>query len=153
MTNDERRTTNDELKQQRRQRHDYKQKQTRKSRLVHFYAGKFNMQNLTRRTFAKLSVAAAATAAAPVFIPSSSGASEDDKLQSEFLLDLALDAQPPHRVGSAGSDRLIVAVSGGTFEGPRLKGKIITPGGDWIVQRADGSRLTCAFCYRRMTSR
>jgi hypothetical protein len=99
------------------------------------------MQNLTRRTFAKLSVAAAATAAAPVFIPSSSGASEDDKLQSEFLLDLALDAQPPHRVGSAGSDRLIVAVSGGTFEGPRLKGKIVTPGGDWIVQRADGSRL------------
>jgi Protein of unknown function (DUF3237) len=121
------------------------------------------MQNLTRRTFAKLSAAAAATAVGPIFIgtnlaagatshavgphpsiadePSSSRVSEDDKLQSEFLLDLALDAQPAHRVGSAGNDRLIVAVSGGMFEGPRLKGTIITPGADWIVQRPDGSRL------------
>ena len=36
---------------------------------------------------------------------------------------------------------MVVAVSGGTFEGPRLKGAIIGPAGDWIVQRDDGSRL------------
>jgi hypothetical protein len=35
----------------------------------------------------------------------------------------------------------VVAVSGGTFEGPRLKGTVIGPAGDWIVQRDDGSRL------------
>ena len=63
--------------------------------------------------------------------------SEDDKLQSEFLLDLTLEAQAPHRA----ADRLIVPVSGGTFEGQRLKGTIISPSGDWIVQRPDGSRL------------
>jgi len=105
------------------------------------------MQNLTRRTFAKLSVAAAATVVAPVFAATKPGdaaspaPTQDDKLQSEFLLDLTLEAQPPHSLGSAGNGRLIVLVSGGTFEGPRLKGTIITPGGDWIEQRADGSRL------------
>jgi hypothetical protein len=119
----------------------------------------FAVQDLTRRAFAKLSAAAAAAAVSPLFIgtslaasatsqaaephpsvagqPPSSHANEDDKLQSEFLLDLTLNAQPPHRV----ADRLIVAVSGGTFEGPRLKGTIVSPGGDWIVQRPDGSRL------------
>jgi len=110
------------------------------------------MQNLTRRTFAKLSAIAAATSISPVFFganlgaephpnvadqPSSSHTSEDDKLQSEFLLDLTLEVQAPHRA----ADRLIVPVSGGTFEGQRLKGTIISPSGDWIVQRPDGSRL------------
>lgn len=117
------------------------------------------MHNLTRRTFAKLSAVATATAVSPIFIgtglgaaevsqvsephpsianqPPSSNAGEDDKLQSEFLLDLTLEAQAPRRV----ADRLIVAVSGGTFAGPRLKGTILSPSGDWIVQRPDGSRL------------
>ena len=66
---------------------------------------------------------------------------KDDKLQSEFLLDLSLEAQTPQNLGSAGGGRLIVPVSGGTFAGPSLKGTIIPPGGDWIVQRPDGSRV------------
>jgi hypothetical protein len=108
----------------------------------------FTMQSLTRRTFAKLFAAAAATVVTPILAatkpgdaPSPQVAVPDDKLESEFLLDLALDIQPPHNLGSAGTGRLIVPVSGGTFEGPRLKGTIITPGGDWILQRADGSRV------------
>ena len=105
------------------------------------------MQNLTRRTFAKLSAAAAATVAAPVFAATKPGdaaslpSTQDDKLQSEFLFNLTLEAQAPHSLGLPGSGRLIVPVSGGTFEGPRLKGTIITPGDDWVEQRADGSRL------------
>jgi hypothetical protein len=36
--------------------------------------------------------------------------------------------------------RTIVPVTGGTFEGPRLKGSIADmPGGDWVNVRADGS--------------
>jgi len=66
---------------------------------------------------------------------------KDDKLQSEFLLDLSLEAQTPQNLGSAAGGRLIVPVSGGTFTGPSLKGTIIPPGGDWIVQRPDGSRV------------
>jgi len=37
--------------------------------------------------------------------------------------------------------RLIVPISGGTFTGPRLKGTIVLPSGDWVVQRPDGSRV------------
>jgi hypothetical protein len=110
------------------------------------------MQNLTHRTFAKLSVPAAATTFGLVLTITGLAASapksedgartaQDDKLQSEFLLDLTLEAQTPHNLGSASGGRLIVPVSGGTFAGPRLKGTIVPPGGDWIVQRSDGSRV------------
>jgi uncharacterized protein DUF3237 len=64
-----------------------------------------------------------------------------DTLQSEFLLDLVLDTQPPHNIGSIAVNRIIVPVSGGTFEGPSLKGTTVGPGGDWIVARPDGSSV------------
>ncbi|MEE3328206.1 MAG: DUF3237 domain-containing protein [Myxococcota bacterium] len=35
--------------------------------------------------------------------------------------------------------RMMVGVKGGHFEGDRLKGKVVEPGGDWVTQRADGS--------------
>jgi hypothetical protein len=35
--------------------------------------------------------------------------------------------------------RVVVGVTGGSFEGPRLKGTIKGPGGDWVTLRADGS--------------
>ena len=35
--------------------------------------------------------------------------------------------------------RTIVQVTGGRFEGPRLKASVQTPAGDWITNRADGS--------------
>jgi len=35
--------------------------------------------------------------------------------------------------------RTIVQVVGGRFEGPRVKGSVQTPAGDWITNRADGS--------------
>ena len=66
---------------------------------------------------------------------------QDEKLQSEFLFDLKLETQAPQNLGSAGSGRLIVPVSGGSFAGPGLRGTIVAPGGDWIVQRPDGSRV------------
>jgi hypothetical protein len=41
--------------------------------------------------------------------------------------------------GPQGS-RVIVAVSGGSFEGPKLKGTIVdNSGGDWVTRRADGT--------------
>src|SRR5262249_23757117 len=65
----------------------------------------------------------------------------EDKLQSEFLFDLKLETGTPQNLGSAGGGRLIVPVSGGTFSGHGIKGTIVAPGGDWIVQRPDGSRI------------
>ena len=35
--------------------------------------------------------------------------------------------------------RTIVQVVGGRFDGPRLKGSVQTPAGDWITNRTDGS--------------
>ena len=35
--------------------------------------------------------------------------------------------------------RMLVEVTGGKFEGPKLNGTVVAPGGDWVTQRADGS--------------
>jgi len=35
--------------------------------------------------------------------------------------------------------RMVVGIKGGHFEGERLNGKVVAPGGDWVTQRADGS--------------
>lgn len=42
--------------------------------------------------------------------------------------------------GPAGT-RVIVDASSGTFDGPRLRGTVHGPGGDWVTVRADGSML------------
>ena len=98
---------------------------------------------VSRRAFARLSAAAAGAAAigATSLGAQSSSPAAVDTLQSEFLLDLVLDTQPANNIGSLGVNRVIVAVSGGTFEGPRLKGTVVGPGGDWIIRRPDGSSV------------
>ena len=48
-------------------------------------------------------------------------------LESEFLMDMILETQPAVQVGP----RTVVGVTGGTFEGPKLRGKVIGPGADW----------------------
>jgi hypothetical protein len=87
------------------------------------------MHNLTRGTFARLPLTAAATALGLVLAitgladtksenksratpadAQSPRPSQDEKLQSEFLLDLTLEAQTPHNLGSASGGRLIVPV-------------------------------------------
>jgi hypothetical protein len=45
--------------------------------------------------------------------------------------------------------RTIVEITGGRFEGPRLKASVLPPAGDWITNRADGSyRLDVRFTLR-----
>jgi len=90
---------------------------------------------MTRRTFAKLTTTAAGAAVVPLLALRDLVAA-DETLQSEFLLDLVIDAGPSHQIGA---DRLIVPVTGGTFEGPKLKGTLVSPGGDWITRRPDGT--------------
>ena len=107
------------------------------------------MSNFDSRSFAAFSIsiivaislALTSTVLAAATNEKGANPAQDDKLQSEFLLDLTLEAQTPQNLASTGSSRLIVPVSGGTFTGPSLKGTIIPPGGDWIVQRPDGSRV------------
>jgi uncharacterized protein DUF3237 len=119
------------------------------------------MRSLTRRMFAKLSAAAVATGVGP-FVAGSRPASnvtlskndepaleegprgrlaQADTLQSTFLMDLTLETERPHAVGGVGAGRLVVPVSGGSVEGPGIKGSVVAPGGDWIVERSDRSRI------------
>lgn len=94
----------------------------------------------SRRDF--LALSGALLAAGPASLAQSQTASPDeDTLRSEFLVDLTLQAQRPTTVGFPGGERSIVTVTGGAFQGPRLKGTIAPGGGDWIVQRPDGSRV------------
>lgn len=46
----------------------------------------------------------------------------------------------PRLIGEvpAGYARRISAISGGTFEGERLRGQALPGGGDWVIRRADG---------------
>jgi hypothetical protein len=54
-------------------------------------------------------------------------AARPDALKSEFLMDMILETAPAVQLGP----RTVVAVTGGTFEGPKLRGKVVSPGADW----------------------
>lgn len=60
-----------------------------------------------------------------------------DVLKSEFLMDLVLETAPAISFGT----RTAVAVTGGTFNGPKLKGKVIGPGADWPVTVSPSVRV------------
>ena len=50
-------------------------------------------------------------------------------------------------------DRRVGEITGGTFEGERLRGKILSGGSDWQTVRRDGSwGSTCALSWRPTTA-
>jgi len=60
-------------------------------------------------------------------------------MNSQPLMTVRIDAAPPQRLGAVPlGARSIVPVTGGDFEGPRLRGKVLPGGGDWLLLRADG---------------
>jgi hypothetical protein len=99
------------------------------------------MRRITRREFAGASVLAAATMAMPTLGAQQGHQVQDEKLQSAFLADLTIETEVPHDAGAGHGGRLVVPVAGGTIEGPRLTGTFVRPGGDWIIERPDGSRV------------
>jgi len=62
-------------------------------------------------------------------------------LRTTLLFTVKMKAAPPQMLGTTPlGERRIVAVTGGSFEGPRLRGTIVEQGGsDWILARPDGS--------------
>lgn len=65
-------------------------------------------------------------------------------MKLEFLMEYTATLRQPFEEVGPGpwGTRRIVSVTGGTFEGPRLKGKLLPTGGDWLLTDADGvSRL------------
>lgn len=65
-------------------------------------------------------------------------------LNSTHLLTLTLDVAFANLLDigpTAAGRRRIAPVSGGTFEGEKLKGVVLPGGADWVINRADGVML------------
>jgi hypothetical protein len=56
-----------------------------------------------------------------------------------FAFEVRATVGPPMEVGQvAQGRRRIVPITGGTFEGPNVRGKVMNGGADWQIIRADG---------------
>ena len=57
----------------------------------------------------------------------------------EYLMTYRADLKAPWSIGHVPSgNRQIYDVTGGSFEGPRMKGKLLASGADWILTGNDG---------------
>jgi hypothetical protein len=64
------------------------------------------------------------------------------ELPVEFLFQLTAEvATSSHDaiVGGPQGSRRAADIVGGSFEGPRLRGQVVPPAGDWLTVRTDGS--------------
>ncbi len=60
-------------------------------------------------------------------------------LQLEALLSAQITLAPPQELGDTPQGRRrIINITGGTFSGARLKGRVLPGGADWQVLREDG---------------
>ncbi|MDP6953160.1 MAG: DUF3237 domain-containing protein [Alphaproteobacteria bacterium] len=61
-------------------------------------------------------------------------------IASRHLFDIQIGVEAPQSLGATPfGERRIVYLTGGSFEGERLKGRILPGGGDWLLGRNDGS--------------
>jgi len=60
-------------------------------------------------------------------------------MASRLLMTLRVVVPPPQKVGAVPhGTRVVAPIASGTFEGPRLRGKVLPGGGDWLLLRSDG---------------
>ena len=63
-----------------------------------------------------------------------------EDIAAEFLLDLHIDLASAEQIGVTPlGTRSIFGVTGGMFEGPRLRGTVRPGGGDWLLTLANGA--------------
>lgn len=68
-------------------------------------------------------------------------------LKSELLYEIRADLKAAQEIGTTPhGTRRIIYVTGGSFEGPRLKGEVLPGGGDWL------NRIVSVGIGRRTTS-
>ena len=61
------------------------------------------------------------------------------ELRTEFLAEVRVDLHPREVIGAGPfGTRLIYMVQGGSFEGPKLRGAVLS-GGDWFLMLANGA--------------
>lgn len=82
---------------------------------------------------------AAALAALLGAVTSPLGAAEPAPPRLEFAFEELVTLGPAQMVGeSARGKRVIIPITGGTFEGPGIKGTVVPGGWDWQLIRTDG---------------
>jgi len=60
-------------------------------------------------------------------------------MRTRPLMTLRLSTASPQGIGSVPhGTRITFPIIGGSFEGERLRGKVLPGGGDWVIKRADG---------------
>jgi hypothetical protein len=97
---------------------------------------------LTRRDVLKSAGALvlASRAAARVTRVGHQSREKEDRMNSRPLMILRLATAATEEIGSTPHGTLsIFPVIGGSFEGDRLRGKVLAGGADWVTARADGT--------------
>src|SRR6266404_5788205 len=60
-------------------------------------------------------------------------------MNSRLLMTLQVVVEGAQKIGAVPhGTRATVPISGGRFEGPRLRGRVVPGGGDWLLLRSDG---------------
>jgi hypothetical protein len=60
-------------------------------------------------------------------------------MNSALLMVLQVTVGTPQKIGAVPhGTRATAPIVGGSFEGPRLRGRVLTGGGDWTLLRSDG---------------
>src|SRR5947208_15229000 len=60
-------------------------------------------------------------------------------MNSRLLMTLNVVVEHPQKIGAVPhGTRVTAPISGGRFEGPRLRGRVVPGGGDWTLLRTDG---------------
>jgi hypothetical protein len=63
-----------------------------------------------------------------------------DDITTTLLFDVVVDLAAPLDIGDgAFGRRILFGSTGGSFEGPRLRGTVSAGGGDWALFRSDGA--------------
>ncbi len=61
------------------------------------------------------------------------------EIRTEHLFTITITVDPLQMLGATPfGERRIAKITGGSFEGARLKGSILAGGGDWLLLRSDG---------------
>ncbi|SEH82190.1 Protein of unknown function [Mycolicibacterium rutilum] len=62
-----------------------------------------------------------------------------DALPVEHLFDMRVNLAPVQPISTPMGTRLTFVATGGTIDGPRLRGEVVPGGGDWLLVGADGT--------------
>ncbi len=61
-------------------------------------------------------------------------------IETSLLFQIVIDLEPPLHFGDGPlGKRVLYRAAGGTFAGPKLRGEVVSGGGDWALFRPDGS--------------